>query len=71
MHAYDAHVARYELDDQITRVDVLGDEELVAADAVVIVTDHDDVDYTQVAADASYVFDTRHRLLMNSLVETL
>jgi len=38
----------------------LSKEELSAADAVVVLTDHDDVDYEAVAAHASYVLDTRH-----------
>ncbi len=33
-----------------------------AADAVVILTDHDDFDYELVAAAPGYVLDTRHRL---------
>jgi UDP-N-acetyl-D-glucosamine dehydrogenase len=36
-------------------------EELSAAHAVVVLTDHDDIDYEFVAAHAPYVFDTRHR----------
>jgi len=35
--------------------------ELAKADAVVVVTDHDDVDYELVADHARYVLDTRHR----------
>jgi UDP-N-acetyl-D-glucosamine dehydrogenase len=37
-------------------------EELKAADATVIITDHDDFDYELVRAHAAYVFDTRNRL---------
>jgi UDP-N-acetyl-D-glucosamine dehydrogenase len=36
-------------------------EELEAADAVVVLTDHDDIDYGLVSRHARYVFDTRHR----------
>ena len=36
-------------------------EELDAADAVVVLTDHDDIDYGLVSKHARYVFDTRHR----------
>jgi UDP-N-acetyl-D-glucosamine dehydrogenase len=36
-------------------------EELNAADAVVVLTDHDDIDYDLVSKHACYVFDTRHR----------
>jgi UDP-N-acetyl-D-glucosamine dehydrogenase len=39
----------------------LTDEEIAAADLVLIVTDHDDVDYERVAKHARLVFDTRHR----------
>jgi UDP-N-acetyl-D-glucosamine dehydrogenase len=37
-------------------------EEVAAADAVVVVTDHDAFDYDLVAAHARYVLDTRNRL---------
>ena len=37
-------------------------EELAAADAVILVTDHDAFDYDLVEANASYVLDTRNRL---------
>jgi UDP-N-acetyl-D-glucosamine dehydrogenase len=36
-------------------------EELKAADAVVVLTDHDDIDYDLIPKHARYVFDTRHR----------
>lgn len=39
----------------------LSDEELASANAVIVLTDHRDVDYELVSAKASYVFDTRHR----------
>ena len=35
---------------------------LAAADAVVLITDHDSFDYDMVAAEARYALDTRHRL---------
>ncbi len=37
-------------------------EELAAADAVVLVTDHDAFDYELIGAHASYVLDTRNRM---------
>ncbi|MEI7859875.1 MAG: nucleotide sugar dehydrogenase [Acidimicrobiales bacterium] len=37
-------------------------EELTAADAVILVTDHDAFDYDLIEANASYVLDTRNRL---------
>jgi UDP-N-acetyl-D-glucosamine dehydrogenase len=39
----------------------LTDDEISAADLVVIVTDHDDVDYERVVKHAQLVFDTRRR----------
>jgi UDP-N-acetyl-D-glucosamine dehydrogenase len=36
-------------------------DELAVADAVVVLTDHDDVDYGHVAGSARYVLDCRHR----------
>ena len=39
----------------------LTSQELAAADAVVILTDHDAFDYQQVARTAQYIFDTRNR----------
>jgi UDP-N-acetyl-D-mannosaminuronate dehydrogenase len=41
----------------------LTDHEVEAADAVVIVTDHDAFDYDLVASHATYVLDTRNRLV--------
>jgi UDP-N-acetyl-D-glucosamine dehydrogenase len=60
------------VDDHVTEADMaslsrnivqaeLTVDELVAADAVVVLTDHDDVDYALVTAHARYVLDTRHR----------
>ena len=40
----------------------LNDAELDAADAVVLVTDHDAFDLDRVAARAGYVLDTRGRI---------
>ncbi|MFN2606290.1 MAG: nucleotide sugar dehydrogenase, partial [Acidimicrobiales bacterium] len=53
-----------------TRVDA-SPEELAAADAVVVLADHDDFDYEAVAAHASYVLDTRRRLRPAPHVELL
>ncbi len=60
------------VDDHVTEADVvsrgghvvqaeLNADELAEADAVVLLTDHDDVDYNLVTAHARYVLDTRHR----------
>lgn len=48
------------LPEGLERVD-LSAEELEAADAVVLLTDHDAFDYDQIVQNASYVFDTRNR----------
>jgi UDP-N-acetyl-D-glucosamine dehydrogenase len=61
VRVHDTHVDGYDLDDAITWVD-LTEAELQAADVVVLVTDHDDVDYDLVTTHADYVFDARHRL---------
>ncbi|HEV3213070.1 MAG TPA: nucleotide sugar dehydrogenase [Acidimicrobiales bacterium] len=52
------------------RID-LSDEELDAADLVVIVTDHDDVDYDRITRRAKLVFDTRRRVRPGPTVEYL
>jgi len=52
------------------RVELTGDE-LEAADLVVIVTDHDDVDYEWVVNRSRLVFDTRCRTVASSTVEHL
>ncbi len=57
---HDPVVASFEFDDQVSRVE-LSSEELAAADAVVLVTDHDSFDYQMIAAEADYVLDTRRR----------
>jgi UDP-N-acetyl-D-glucosamine dehydrogenase len=52
----DAHV-----DQRVTRV-ALTAEQVAAADAVVLLADHDDFDLDLVVEHAEYVLDTRHRL---------
>ncbi|GAA0816561.1 nucleotide sugar dehydrogenase [Spirilliplanes yamanashiensis] len=47
--------------DRVVRVDLTA-EELTAADAVVVLTDHDAFDYDLVAQHASYVLDCRRRV---------
>jgi len=44
----------------VTLVDLTG-AELAAADAVVVLADHDSFDYTLIERHARYVFDTRNR----------
>ncbi|HTW05924.1 MAG TPA: nucleotide sugar dehydrogenase [Acidimicrobiales bacterium] len=59
----DNHVAEIDVaraDSRLHRVQVTPDE-LSACDAILLVTDHEDVDYDMVAAHSRYVLDTRHR----------
>jgi UDP-N-acetyl-D-glucosamine dehydrogenase len=59
-HVPDLNLKRAGLEGQLVRAS-LSDEEVAGAEAVVILTDHDDVDYERVAKHARYVLDTRHR----------
>jgi UDP-N-acetyl-D-glucosamine dehydrogenase len=61
VHAADPHVSHRWTDPFLARVDLTSDE-LSKADAVVLITDHDDFDYELVRRQARYVLDTRHRL---------
>jgi UDP-N-acetyl-D-glucosamine dehydrogenase len=61
VHVHDDHASPNALDVVASRV-ALTPHELQAADAVVLVTDHDDVDYQLVVEHAAYVLDTRNRL---------
>ncbi len=70
VRAADPHVVEGHVDRRVTRVE-LGAEELSAADAVILLTDHDSFDYEQVAAHARYVLDTRHRLPAGEAIEYL
>ncbi len=47
----------------------LTEAEVAAADAVVVLTDHDDVDYDIVASSADYILDTRRRFRERENVE--
>ena len=62
VRVFDPHVAGFELDDRTIRIDELSDDELSSADAVLVVTDHDCVDYERVVERADYVFDARHKV---------
>lgn len=66
---HDTHVAANPVDDVAPTVP-LTEAELRACDAIVLVADHDDVDYDLVVEHGSYVFDTRNRL-RGASVETL
>jgi len=61
VRAVDPHVDDDHIDKRVVRT-VISPEEVAAADAVVVLTDHDSFDYTLVAAGARYVLDTRGRL---------
>jgi UDP-N-acetyl-D-glucosamine dehydrogenase len=62
VRAADPHVVEATaVDGVVTRVDPVS-EELAAADAVVLLTDHDAFDFDDIAAHARYLFDCRHRL---------
>ena len=58
---HDEHAGPNDLDAVAGRV-ALTAEEIERADAIVLVTDHDDVDYGLVTRHGRYVFDTRNRL---------
>jgi UDP-N-acetyl-D-glucosamine dehydrogenase len=66
----DPHVVSDHVDGNVERVDVTP-EELAAADAVVLLTDHDAFDLDAVRTHARYVLDTRRRLAPAEHVEFL
>jgi UDP-N-acetyl-D-glucosamine dehydrogenase len=57
--AADPHVSDRGVDPRISRVDLTA-EEVAAADAVVILVDHDDFDLDLVTSNSDVVLDTRH-----------
>ena len=66
----DPHVSHDHIEGSVERVEVTPDE-LAAADAVVLLTDHDAFDLAAVARHAPYVLDTRRRLAAADNVEFL
>ncbi|MCT2589586.1 nucleotide sugar dehydrogenase [Streptomyces sp. N2-109] len=71
VRAADPHVVeRGPLADGVTRVDFTEDE-LRSADAVVLLSDHEEFDYEAVARHASYVLDCRNRLTTSETVDVL
>jgi len=66
----DPHVSRDHIDGNVERVEVTR-EELSAADAVILLTDHDAFDLDMVRTHARYVLDTRRRLMPGERVEYL
>jgi UDP-N-acetyl-D-glucosamine dehydrogenase len=69
VRAADPHVAEESVDSRVTRVDCTA-EELEAADAVVLLVDHDVFDPDLITTHARFVFDTR-RFLTGERVEHL
>jgi UDP-N-acetyl-D-glucosamine dehydrogenase len=61
VRAADPYVVEEHVNQHVIRVECSA-AELADADAVVLLTDHDEFDYVTVAAEARYVLDTRHRL---------
>jgi UDP-N-acetyl-D-glucosamine dehydrogenase len=64
----DPYVTEGPVDVRIIRVEVTADE-VSRADAVVLLTDHDDFDYDMVSARASYVLDCRRRVSRGSTAD--
>jgi UDP-N-acetyl-D-mannosaminuronate dehydrogenase len=57
---HDPHVPEFHVGSHVMKSVELSDETLAGADLVVIITDHDAVDYQRVVAQAQRVFDTRN-----------
>jgi len=66
----DPHVTADHVAGNVERV-VISVEELSAADAVVLLTDHDAFDLAAVHSHARYVLDTRRRVAAGDHVEYL
>ena len=64
--AVDPHIERNRMDPRI-RMCELTAAELSAADAVVVLTDHDVFDWDLVRQHSRFIFDTRHRLTGNDV----
>jgi len=61
VRAVDPYVTEAHIDTRVARVELSADE-LAAADAVVLLTDHDVFDYDLIKARSGYVLDTRRRI---------
>jgi len=61
VHAVDPYATLDVFGEGVTRADLTA-QEVQAADLVVVLTDHDDINYDMVIAEATAVLDTRHRL---------
>ena len=62
VQAVDGHVAAVHLARVAPRVPLTAEALRAAADAVVVLTDHDNVDYPLVEREASWILDCRNRL---------
>lgn len=70
VRAADPHVLEDHTDGRVVRV-MASAEEMEAADAVILLTDHDAFDFDVVARSARFVLDTRHRIPAGPNVEYL
>ena len=70
VRAVDPHIVEAHVDPRIRQVQ-LTPEELAAADAVVLLTDHDVFDYELVREHARYVLDCRNRMPRGETVDVL
>jgi UDP-N-acetyl-D-mannosaminuronic acid dehydrogenase/UDP-N-acetyl-D-glucosamine dehydrogenase len=61
VHVLDSHVEPHRCPSAMKLVD-LTEAGVRQADAVVVLTDHEDVDYALVEREARFVLDTRHRM---------
>ena len=61
VRVHDTWATAHEIDMVAPRVE-LTPTQIAEADIVVIVTDHDDIDFDMVATHATHVFDTRNRM---------
>jgi UDP-N-acetyl-D-glucosamine dehydrogenase len=61
VHAVDSHVSEGHLEPGMKLVP-LTTGEVAGADVVILLTDHDDVDYDLVTRHGRYVLDTRRRI---------
>jgi len=69
VYVHDSWAAAHILDTVASRVDLTVDE-VESADAVVVITDHDDTDWALVEDNAKWLLDTRNRLTADN-VESL
>ena len=70
VRAVDPHIVEAHVDPRITRVELTADE-VAAADAVVLLTDHDAFDLDLVTQHARYVLDCRNRMPRGETVDVL